>query len=129
MRDKVMHVTKYHLSRFPPVKQMSRYWSVHTIVQEGLVLNFLWLSRSSDAALMPVLYHISERGLCWCGRHGFYQEARLLQTRDKILGISLTNFMDSSAGWERTYSTLGRVLSPWQSAPRAVHHSPSLSLG
>lgn len=97
MRDKVTRVTKYHLSRFPPVKQMLRYWSVHTIVQEGLVLNFVWLSRNSDAALMPGLHRVSERGLCWCGGRGFYLEAWLLQTRPKILGISLTNFTDSHA--------------------------------
>lgn len=66
-----MHVTKYHSSRFPPVKQMSRYWSVHTIAQEGLVLNFLWLSRNSDAALTSGLCRISQRGLCSCGGLSF----------------------------------------------------------
>lgn len=54
-----MCVTKYHLSRFPPVKQMSRYWSVHTTLRKSLVLNFLWLSRNSNTALIPGLYHIS----------------------------------------------------------------------
>lgn len=82
-----MHVTKYHLSRFPPVKQMSRYWSAHRRVHEGLVLNFLWLSRNSEAAPVPGLHHTSERGPC-CG---FYWEAWLLHTTNKILGISLTN--------------------------------------
>lgn len=93
-----MHVTRYHQPKFPPVKQMSRYWSVHTTVQEGLLLNFLQLSINSEAALMSGLYHTSERGLCCC--HEVYQEAWLLQIRHKILGISLTNFMESSAYWE-----------------------------
>lgn len=109
-----MCVTKYHLSRFPPVKQMSRYWSVHTTLRKSLVLNFLRLSRNSNTALIPGLYHISVKE-----DHADVEAVRgsgcpaatcvTQDTRD-----DLTNFTDQPACSERTHSSLERALSPQQ---------------
>lgn len=122
-----MCVTKYHLSRFPPVKQMLRYWSVHTTVRESLVLNFLWLSRNSNTALVPGLYHISVKE-----DHADVEAVSVLGCLPATCVIQdtkdyLTNFMDQSACSGRTHSSLSRVLSPQQPIPRATHVFPFLS--
>lgn len=90
-----MHVTKYHLSRFPPVKQMSGYWSVHAIAQ-GPRLEFPVALKKASSSLVPGLYPVSARGLC-AGGWVLYTAAWLLQARHKILWISVANFRDSSA--------------------------------
>lgn len=98
-----MHVTKYHLSRFPPVKQMSGYWSVHAIAQ-GPRLEFPVALKKASSSLVPGLYPVSARELCWW---------RLDAVHGGLTAASKTQDpLDFSGKLQRficTHNTLGRA--------------------